>query len=89
LLFLHRQNYTVMRYLATILMTLSLTACGNRLSNLEYTTSKVSQAVNECTEAAKNVCTEIDKVKELSNKIVEEDIQSKMLNAWDAHMMLY
>ncbi|CAN5123585.1 hypothetical protein BH11BAC6_BH11BAC6_16070 [soil metagenome] len=83
---LQRQNYTVMRYLTIILMVIFLSACGNKLSTLEYT--KVSKAVSTCTEAAKTICTELDNATEVSDNFFEEDEFNKTVNNWDTHMML-
>ena len=60
-----------MRYLTIISMILVFSACGNKISTIKYTGEKVSNAVSTCTEAAKNVCTEIDKVNNISLPVNE------------------
>ncbi|MBG9377604.1 hypothetical protein I5907_15270 [Panacibacter sp. DH6] len=82
------QNYTAMRFAAIISMIFILSSCGNRLSNLRYTGEKVSEAVTNCTEAAKNVRTEIRKVTNL-NLTLEGGEREKKVNGWDTHMMLW
>ena len=77
-----------MRYAAIISMILIFSACGNKLSTLKYTGEKVSNAVSTCTEAAKNVCTEIDKVNNISMPVNEGGYEQAN-NSWDAHMMLW
>ena len=77
-----------MRYAAIISMILIFSACGNKLSTLKYTGEKVSEAVSTCTEAAKNVCTEIDKVNNISMPVNEGGYE-QATNSWDAHMMLW
>jgi len=69
-------------------MILIFSACGNKLSTLKYTGEKVSNAVSTCTEAAKNVCTEIDKVNNISMPVNEGGYE-QATNSWDAHMMLW
>ena len=77
-----------MRYAAIISMIFILSACGNKLDNLRYTGEKVSEAVTNCTEAAKNVRSEIRKVTSL-NLLPEGGEHEKKVNGWDTHMMLW
>lgn len=77
-----------MRYLTIISMILVFSACGNKLSTLKFTGEKVSNAVSTYTEAAKNVCTELEKVGDMS-LLVEEGEHEKVVNSWDTHMMLW
>ena len=77
-----------MRYLTIISFTLLLSACGNKLSTLKLTTEKVSNAVSTCTEAAKTVCTELDKVTQ-PEIITEGSDIDHISNSWDTHMMLW
>ena len=77
-----------MRYITIISMILLLSACGNKLSMLQYTGEKVSETVSTCTEAAKTVSTEIKKVADM-NVAIEEGEHEKTVNSWDTHMMLW
>ena len=77
-----------MRYITIISMILVFSACGNKLSTLKYTGEKVSNAVSTCTEAAKNVCTELEMVSEISMTAGEGE-HEKTVNSWDTHMMLW
>jgi len=77
-----------MRYLTIISMILVFSACGNKLSTLKFTGEKVSKKVSTCTEAAKNVCTELEKVSEI-NLALQEGEHENTVNSWDTHMMLW
>ena len=77
-----------MRFLTIISMILVFSACGNKLSTLQYTGEKVSNAVSTCTEAAKNVCTELEKVSNIK-MLAEEGEHESAVNSWDTHMMLW
>ena len=77
-----------MRYAAIISMILIFSACGNKLSTLKFTGEKVSKTVSTCTEAAKNVCTELEKVSEI-NLALQEGEHENTVNSWDTHMMLW
>jgi hypothetical protein len=77
-----------MRYLTIISMILVFSACGNKLSTLKITGEKVSSAVSTCTEAAKTVCTELEKVGDMS-MLIEEGEHETTMNSWDTHMMLW
>jgi len=78
-----------MRYLTILSLTLLLGACGNKLSTLKYTGEKVSQAVNTCSEAAKNVCTEMEKVSVSGTLQAMQVEQDKASMSWDTRMMLW
>lgn len=58
------------------------------MSTLKYTGEKVSKAVSTCTEAAKTVCTEINKVNNISMSVDEGDFD-KAGYTLDAHLMLW
>ena len=79
-----------MRYAAIISMILIFSACGNKISTLKFTGEKVSKAVNTCTEAAKTVCTEVEKV-DVNNisMNVDESYFDKTEYTLDAHLMLW
>ncbi|MEP6845915.1 MAG: hypothetical protein ABI861_07920 [Panacibacter sp.] len=77
-----------MRYVTIISMILVFSACGNKLSTLKITGEKVSKTVSTCTEAAKNVCTELEKVSDLSMTLAEGEHENTV-NSWDTHMMLW
>jgi len=77
-----------MRYLTIISFTLLFSACGNKLSTLKYTGEKVSKAVSTCTEAAKNVCTEVDKVSNISMTFEGGGYEQATIT-WDTHQMLW
>ena len=77
-----------MRYLTIISMILIFSACGSKLSTLKFTGEKVSKTVSTYTDAAKNVCTEIEKVSDMTISL-EGGEHENTVNSWDTHMMLW